>query len=282
MAQSNGDSLRVRASTVEGIFYPQQPARLREAVEGLLERSTTPEGGAQSIISPHAAFDYSGGVAASAFKATARRQVELAVLIGPVHREPADALLLCESEAFQTPLGPVAVDQELAPELERLASDFRYDEVPHLEEHCLEVQLPFLQVVHPRARILPLLLGRPSRKRIERLAEALLELTRDRLGSTLFVVSSNMSSFLSSTASDAEAREHLDRIAAMDWESMVEGPRRKLVSPCGGGCIAAILLLHQRIGGSVEVLQRASSLKAGGDPERVVEYAAVAIGPNES
>jgi len=278
---ASGDQ-RVRASTVDGIFYPQQPPRLRAAVEELLNRSAAAQIGAQTIISPHAAFDYSGEVAAAAFKASAGRPVELAVLIGPVHREPADAVLLCESQAFQTPLGSVPVDQELAPALAQAGPEFRYDEVPHLEEHCLEVQLPFLQVVHPQARILPLLLGRPSRKLVEKLSERLWELTRDRLASTLFVVSSNMSTFLNDQESEAQAGELLERIRLMDWEGLLPGRGGREPGTCGGGCIAAILLLHRRIGGSAAVLERASSLPAGGDPERVVQYAAVALTANES
>ena len=276
------DNERLRASTVDGIFYPQQPARLREAVRRLLDNSPASADRAQSIISPHAAFDYSGEVAAAAFQASAGRTVELAVLIGPVHREPADAVLLSESHAYQTPLGDVRVDEELGQRLARFGPDFRYDEVPHLEEHCLEVQLPFLQMLHPQARILPLLLGRPTRKRVERLADALWELTRDRLDTTLFVVSSNMSTFLNTPESAAQADAVLQRITAMDWEPLVDRPGGRPLSPCGGGCIAAILLLHRRIGGTATVLARASSLPAGGDPERVVQYAAVALTANES
>ncbi|MBN1837736.1 MAG: AmmeMemoRadiSam system protein B [Spirochaetales bacterium] len=282
MARQEIPNERIRASTVDGIFYPQEPERLREAVEGLLEKSPTVSLRAQSIVCPHAAFDYSGTIAATAFKACAGRPVELAVLIGPVHREPTDAVLLCESQAFQTPLGNVPVDQELTQALAEHARDFRYDEAPHLEEHCLEVLLPFLQVLHPQARILPLLLGSFSRGRVEALSEALWELTRDRLGTTLFVVSSNLSTFLPDRESGVQAEAILERIRAMDWEALVESPGRKRLVACGGACIAAILLLHRRIGGNAVVLDRGSSLPAGGDPKRVVQYAAVALTADES
>lgn len=282
MAQPDSSRERVRASTVDGIFYPQEPERLREAVQRLLEQSPATAAGAQSIIVPHAAFEYSGRVAAAAFKASAGRRIELAVVLGPVHREPADAVLLSESQAYQTPLGTVPVDQELARALADLGPEFRYDEIPHLEEHCLEVQLPFLQVLHPGARLLPLLLGRASRGRIERLADALWNTTRERMQSTLFIVSSNMSSFQSSGESEAQAEEALGRIRVMDWEALVERAGRKRLSTCGAGCIAAILLLHRRIGGSAAVLERASSLAAGGDPKRVVQYAAVALSGKDS
>ena len=282
MKKQGADGRRIRASTVEGIFYPQVPAQLRKAVEGLLEGSPAEEAGVRSIIVPHAAFDYSGGVAAAGFKASAGRRVDLAVLLGPVHREPIEAVLLTESQAYQTPLGIVEVEQELSQALEGHGPEFRYDEIPHLEEHCLEVELPFLQVVHPNARLLPLLLGRPSRKLVEKLAEALWELTRDRLESTLFVVSSNLSPFLSDEDSEAYAAEVLERIQNRDWKALVDSPGRKSLYTCGGGCIAAILLLHGRIGGRVTVLERASSLRAGGDPKRVVQYAAVTLSMNES
>jgi AmmeMemoRadiSam system protein B len=282
MRRSDARNQRIRASTVEGIFYPQDPERLRGEVQRLLDQSTASSGRAQSIIVPHAAYAYSGKVAAAAFKASAGRRIELAVLLGPVHREPEGGVLLSESQAYQTPLGVVQIDQKSVQELANHDPEFRYDEIPHLEEHCLEVQLPFLQVLHPGAKILPLLLGRPSRKRIESLAEVLEDAACQRRQSVLFVASSNMSTFHDSAGSEAETEEVLGRIRDMDWEALVEGSGGKRLSTCGAGCIAAILLLHRRIGGSAVVLERASSLAAGGDPKRVVQYAAVALSVNES
>jgi AmmeMemoRadiSam system protein B len=282
MIQEAGATAPIRASTVDGIFYPSDPRQLRRSVDQLLECSSLRGGSAQSIITPHAAFSYSGGVAASAFAASRDRPVRLAVLLGPVHRDPGEAVLLSESGAYRTPLGAVKVDRELVHALAEQGPDFRFDEIPHLEEHCLEVQLPFLQVVHPEARLLPLLVGRLSRKRVERLAEALCQITRDRLETTLFVVSSNLSSFQEEEHSEHEADTVLRWIQDGEWEALADGPGRRGTSTCGGACIAAILLLHRRLGGRVAVLERASSLQAGGDPRRVVQYAAVAFLANES
>lgn len=282
MPAGHNDEECVRASTVDGIFYPQEPEALRQFVERLLPEASPPPGAAQSIIAPHGAFEYSGTVAGSAFKASAGRRVERAVLLGPVHREPSDAVLLPESHSYQTPLGKVPVDREFVRALAARGPDFRYDELPHLEEHCLEVLLPFLQVLHPEARFVPVLLGRVSRRCVESLSEALERLTRGCLESTLFVVSSNMSTFLPSEESGAQAREVLERIQAMDWEALLERGGGKRLGACGAACVAAILHLHRRIGGHAVVLETNSSLGAGGDPKRVVQYAAVAFSGDES
>jgi AmmeMemoRadiSam system protein B len=282
MSHEAGASAPIRASTVDGIFYPSDPRQLRRSVEELLGERVPQLEAAQSIIAPHAAFAYSGAVAAAAFEASRGRRVRLAVVLGPVHRDPAEAVLLTESEAYHTPLGAVPVDRELVQALADRGGEFRYDEIPHLEEHCLEIQLPFLQVVHPGARLLPLLVGHLSRRRVEELSGALWELTRDRLESTLFVVSSNLSSFANEEDSEAEANTVLRWIQDGEWEPLVDGPGRKSSKTCGGAGIAAILLLHRHIGGRVAVLERASSLQAGGDPRRVVQYAAVALSANES
>src|SRR4030042_277171 len=163
--------MRVRASTVDGIFYPADREGLAQRVQGLLAGGG-PAGTAGCLISPHAAYGYSGGPAAAAFQAAAAAPVQRVLLLGPVHREASDRLLLPESEAYQTPLGATAVDQETVRRLAARDPCFALDDIPHLEEHCLEVQLPFLQTLFPQARLVPLLMGRSPARLVDALAAA--------------------------------------------------------------------------------------------------------------
>jgi MEMO1 family protein len=269
--------MRVRAPTVDGIFYPAEPEALAERVSGLLAGSG-PAGTAGMLISPHAAYEYSGALAAAAFQAAARRPVERVLLLGPVHREASERLLLPESEAFQTPLAVTPVDLEAVRRLASRDPCFVLDDIPHLEEHCLEVQLPFLQTLFPQALLVPVLMGRPSVRLAGVLAEALrqeLALAAER---TLVVVSANLTCYRPREQSQREAEDLLAMIRAGLWRDILKETDRKNLSSCGAGCIAAILAVEQELGARAQVLRLASSLDLSDDERRVVQYGAIAFG----
>jgi AmmeMemoRadiSam system protein B len=268
--------MRVRASTVDGIFYPAEREALAERVGGLLAGSG-PAGTASCLISPHAAYEYSGALAAAAFQAAAGRPVQRVLLLGPVHRENSERLLLPESEAYQTPLADTPVDQE---SIRRLASRDPYfvlDDIPHLEEHCLEVQLPFLQTLFPRALLVPVLMGSPSARLTSVLSEALRQELAAAPERTLVVVSANLTSYRPREQGQREAQALLELIRAGLWRDILAETDRKNISSCGAGCIAAILAVEQELGFRAEILKLASSLDVSDDERRVVHYGAIAF-----
>ena len=271
---------RVRPSTVEGIFYPGEQDVLSARLFNLLDHTNTAEATGHSpysIIVPHAALDYSGQIAAAAYRTVTDRTIDTVVLLGPVHRELEQSVLLPQSQLFQTPMGTIAVDEIALNKLARLSPSFRIDDIPHLEEHCLEAQLPFVQHLFPGAEIVPILLGKSTRVLVQTLADVLWELFSNRLGSVLFVISANMSSYLSRDRGRAELERILAWIERVQWQALAEAAERRSISSCGAGCVAAILHLHSRLRGTVEVLRQGSSLEIVKDPKKVVHYAAVVM-----
>ncbi|MBA7615599.1 hypothetical protein ES703_22882 [subsurface metagenome] len=268
---------RIRASIVDGIFYPSEKLELLATIRGLLEKSEVPPGMANVIISPHAAYQYSGHLAAAAFKAAAARKIDLVVLLGPVHREVPQAVLLPESPIFETPLGQVAVHQETIEELETCSTKIIRDDIAHLEEHCLEVQLPFIQHLFPRASIVPILMGAQNLQITTLLSKALRATFADKLDSTLFVISANMASDMFNKMNDSDPAPLIDRIKQQDWRGIINGVRKGHFSSCGAGCIATILSLQDIIGKNVEVLKQGNSAQISGDKKDLVHYAAIAI-----
>jgi len=247
----------VRAPTVDGIFYPCEPEILSARIDALLaEASPGPAGqAAYALIVPHAALDLAGEVAAAAYRSAAGRSPRIAVLLGPMHRDVPDAVGAPESLCFQTPLGCVPVDQLL---LQRLQAPpearpcFRTDELPHLEEHCLEVQLPFLQRLFPSLRIVPLLVGRLSPQRVQLLGQRLWETFSGQRADTLFVATANLSGPPAGT-------RFLRRVLASDWHGIAREAGQRKPGSCGNGAVAAILHLHGRRGGPVPVLRQAGA-----------------------
>ena len=270
----------VRPSTIEGIFYPEEREVLSARLIDLLDHNDMPVASKRSpysIIVPHAALEYCGQIAAAAYRTVADRQIDTVVLLGPVHREPEPSVLLPQSQKFQTPLGDAEVDEISLKKLAELAPAFRIDDIPHLEEHCLEAQLPFVQHLFPKARILPILLGKQSRSLVKALSDSLWALFAERISSTLFIVTANMTSNADEAHGNRETEQVIDWVAQGDWQSLIEAAESRRISSCGAGCVAAILLFNEKLGGEVEILRRGSSLPMVRDPKKVVHYAAFII-----
>lgn len=166
----------VRAPAVAGAFYPGTEVALRTTVTELLEGAPLPGGSpARAVVAPHAGYVYSGATAARAFKRLEGSKATRIILIGPSHRASftGAALPAQRVTAFKTPLGDVEIDRAGADSLRGLAA-FGGPSSAHDGEHCLEVELPFLQIVMPEARIVPLLIGHQSGKdELSKIAEAL-------------------------------------------------------------------------------------------------------------
>jgi len=148
-----------RPPAVAGAFYPADPNLLRSQVEEMLAAART-EAGARAVVVPHAGYPYSGPVAAEAFASLDGKRVRRVILLGPSHHQGfrGAALPARGVSSFVTPLGSVAVDTDAVAALRR-SREFSGPAEAHGPEHSLEVELPFLQVVAPDARIVPVLVG---------------------------------------------------------------------------------------------------------------------------
>jgi AmmeMemoRadiSam system protein B len=259
---------RVRPPAVAGLFYPGSAAELRTAVETLIAAALAanrhPAGPPpKAVVAPHAGYVYSGPIAASAFAALrpAAGFLRRVVLIGPSHRVPFRGLALPGVEALATPLGEVEVD---AGGVDSLRSLPQVVELPaaHAGEHSLEVELPFLQVLFPEARLLPLLVGEATPEEVA----AVLDTVRGD-GEAAVVVSSDLSHYLRAGEAarvDAETAGQILGLAGplAPWRA------------CGASPLNGLLVAAARWGLSPVLFDLRSSADTAGDPSRVVGYGA--------
>jgi AmmeMemoRadiSam system protein B len=207
--------LAVRPAAVAGMFYPEAPSALGEAVRDYLAQAASRAGDKpampKALIVPHAGYIYSGPVAASAYAriAAGRSTIRRVVLLGPVHRVPIRGLALPVAKAFATPLGTIEIDSAAAAEVLTLPQ-VRTSEAAHALEHSLEVQLPFLQTLLEDFRIVPFAVGDATAKEV---AEVI-----DRLwggNETLILVSSDLSHYHSYGEARVIDRGTVEEILAM-------------------------------------------------------------------
>ena len=226
--------------------------------------ATGDERAPKAIIVPHAAYLYSGQVAATAFAALAPsvKTIERIVLIGPAHYVPFDGLAAPTVEAFETPLGPVPLDRDALAAVAQLPP-VKPADAPHSPEHALEVELPFLQVLLGRVAAVPLLVGDASP---EDVAAALNQLWGGP--ETVVVVSSDLSHF-----HDDETARRRDAVTAHmiehgAWAQLAAG------DACGYLAIAGLLIETTRRGLKATRLSLCNSGDTAGPRDRVVGYGA--------
>ena len=269
----------MRRAAVAGSWYPGEPDRLAAAIEGHLAGAPARPlpGRLVGLISPHAGLQYSGPVAAHAYAHLRADDPRTVVLIGPSHWTAFDGLAVWARGSFETPLGSIPIDEDLAAALLAADDKIRNDLAPHRQEHSLEMQLPFLQRRLPRARIVPLLMGSQARSEVERLVEALAATLVNR--PAVLVASSDLSHYHASPEARRLDEQVIARVAAFDPWGLMDRLEAFRGHACGGGPMVAVMAAAQRLGADrAAVLGYADSGDVpGGDKSRVVGYLAAAL-----
>ncbi len=253
--------MTTRPSAVAGLFYADDPDRLRTQVLDLLANvSASTKAMPKALIAPHAGYAYSGGVAAAAF-ATLRggaQAITRVVLIGPAHYVYVRGIAAPTVDAFETPLGRVAVDLESLSTVADLQFVIRADG-PHAPEHALEVELPFLQTLLASFEVIPLVVG-------DAMPQEVAHVLRRLWGGpeTLIVVSSDLSHY-----HDYEAAQRLDAATAAAIEHG-DGASLGPNHACGCLAVAGLLVEAGRRGFKARRLSLCNSGDTAGSRDRVV------------
>ena len=254
-----------RQAAVAGRFYPSHPDRLRQQVQELIERASPrchpapPE----AIIVPHAGYRYSGAVAASAYQCLqpAAHRIKRVVLLGPSHYLAFAGLALSHYQQFASPLGALAVDRAACERIQSLPQ-VKVLEAAHAREHCLEVQLPFLQIALPEVVIVPLVVGSAAP---EAVAEILALLWNQ---ATLVLVSSDLSHYLSYAAARVVDARTCRKIEQLDYTQL------QPEEACGAQAIAGLLQAAGKRGLRASTLDLRNSGDTAGSKDSVVGYGA--------
>jgi AmmeMemoRadiSam system protein B len=249
------------------MFYPERPEALRLAVRRFLDEAETgARPSPKAIIAPHAGFIYSGPVAGSAYACVNPENISRVVLVGPSHRVYLSGMAAPEARVWETPLGPVRIDFQSLENVTALPQVL-FSDMAHAEEHCLEVQLPFLQVLLGSDFVLaPLVAGDVTPEGAADVLEALWGGPE-----TLVVISSDLSHYLPYAEACAKDRATAEAIEALDVRGLDSD------CACGLNMIAGLVCVAQRRGMRAELLDLRNSGDTAGPKDRVVGYSAFAF-----
>ena len=268
----------VRPPAVAGMFYEDSPSLLRKNVEEYLDNAqvSKPKHPVRGIVSPHAGHVYSGLAAAHAYKLIQGNTYECIIAVGPSHREYFGGVSIYPGEAYETPLGTVPVQAEIRDELVSQCTSIVMTTAGHRSEHCLEVQLPFLQVVLGEFPFVPIIMGDQDRRFCNELAKAIARVAAHR--NILLVASSDLSHF--HPYDEAVELDHrvINELEKFNPESFIDKIEARSFEACGGGPIAAVMKSAKSLGATeAEVLYYCNSGDITGDKSGVVGYLAAAF-----
>ena len=292
----------VRPATQANRFYTGDARELSEEVDSFLalHRNDAKYSNVAALIVPHAGYYFSGNVAASAYMAIdPKKQYKRIFLLGPSHHEWLDgASVNTEADWYATPLGNVKVDHETAMKLTTTnrtnltnkkttdyadSTDFFYRAEAHDREHCLEVQLPFLQRSFKEVPpIVPIVISTNDYDKLKRMAEMLKPYFTDE---NLFVISSDFSHYPKyEDACEVDAKTG-KAIATGDVEEFIatinanarSGKRNLATSACGEFAIITLMLMLDRQYEAKHLMYQNSGDIDNHDHSRVVGYHSFAI-----
>jgi AmmeMemoRadiSam system protein B len=265
----------LREPAVAGRFYPARATELRAAVEAFLSppQALVP---AIGCIVPHAGYIYSGQVAGAVFS---RLQIpSCCIVLCPNHTGFGHPLAIMKEGGWRTPLGELPIDSELAGRLLQAFPALVEDAAAHRSEHAIEVELPFLQVITPGMKFVPIAVGTSRLLLLEHLAEAVATAVEAYEQPVLIIASSDMNHYEDDSTTRVKDRKAIDQIVALDPRGLYETVMNESISMCGFGPAVAMLTAAKRLGAQkAELVQYATSGDVSGDLETVVGYAGIIV-----
>jgi AmmeMemoRadiSam system protein B len=270
---------RVRAPILAGEWYPANPDRLAQTIQGYLANAKGDQlsGEVKALIVPHAGHIYSGHVAAHAYRLLQDKHFTKVIMVGPSHHIGFAGASVNLQPGYETPLGIIPVDQELGRRIIDADKAISWLPQAHAREHSLEIQLPFLQVVLRDFQIVPILMGRQDFRTSSMLAQSLTRVLK-QMDNTLILASTDLSHFHSYDRAKELDRAFTKRVLALDPRGLSNALSAGECEACGGGPTTAVLLAAQALGADrAVILKYANSGDVTGDHRRVVGYLSAAL-----
>jgi len=263
----------IRRPAVAGTFYPGSRESLSRQISGFEVKGECRQR-CVGAMAPHAGYVYSGAVAGELYS---RIEIPPSVIIlAPNHRGPFVRFALSPAAKWQTPLGDVEVDADLAAAIGKAFPALELDAAPHTYEHSAEVQVPFLQHFRPDVKIVPIVIAEHECEPLVELGEAIAECIRER--DVLIVASSDMTHFEDAASAGRRDKMALEKVLALDPEGLHQVVHANGISMCGVSPAVVMLSAARTLGAkNAELVRYANSGDVSGDRSNVVGYAAVRV-----
>lgn len=260
-----------RMPAVAGYFYPAKASELMSEVEDFMPREGTLD--ALGAISPHAGYVYSGAVAGAVYSLV--KPKETYILFGPNHIGYGSTVSIMKEGQWQIPLGSIEIDSSLSEAILRKTDLIRVDESAHINEHSLEVQLPFIFRANPNAKIVPIVFKMLELSKCIEIAKAVSEaIAEQNLKDRVMIISStDMSHYLPDEITRKIDALAIEKIKNFDPEGLYNTVLEHRISMCGVIPTVTMLYSTRMLGAKeIKIVKYSTSAEVNRDFSRVVGY----------
>ena len=277
----------IRQPAVAGKFYPDSESRLKLAIQKYLQDAVPAKTkNPVAIIVPHAGYIFSGQICADGFKQVSSQQYDVVVILGTNHTNPDfRKISVYSGSGFSTPLGTAVIDRSMVSSLTEANPDCIPDKSLHEQEHSVEVIVPFVQVLFPKAKIVPVVVGTADIDMCTRFGKTLASAVKGR--QALIVASSDLSHYPSAKDAASVDGKILEAMTSLDLTAFSSATQFQMnrriqnlhTCACGEAPIMAAMAAAKTLGATHgDIISYAHSGDASiGERSRVVGYGAVVL-----
>jgi len=268
---------KIRKPAVAGQFYPSLEKELTAQIESFIDKKQDKRDVIGCVL-PHAGYIYSGSVAV---KTASRINIkDRIILLGPNHTGYGTAFSIMSEGSWQTPLGDVEIDNQLAKQLLSHSKALENNYAAHLYEHSLEVELPILQYFKKDFKIVPITIMSQEANVLKEVGENIAEVIQNLKleGSVMLVASSDMTHYEPKITAAKKDKEAIEAILKLDEDGLIKKIRQLNISMCGWAPVVLMLVAAKRLGAAqAELVKYQTSGDVTGDTASVVGYAGIIV-----
>jgi len=270
------ENLKIRRPAVAGQFYPASSQDLKNQISSFVDKGIN-KTDAIGCILPHAGYMYSGSVAAKTLSGINIK--DKIILLGPNHTGFGAAFSIMTEGTWQTPLGEIKIDSELAKKILKNSKYLEDDASAHTYEHSLEVELPILQYFKTDFEIVPIAFLSDDANALKNTGKDIAcALKESDYKNTLLVASSDMTHYEPQALAEKKDKEAIEAILELNEDKLTERIRSLNISMCGYAPVIVMLSIAKILGAKTgKLIQYRTSGNVTGDWDSVVGYAGIVI-----
>jgi AmmeMemoRadiSam system protein B len=265
----------IRHPVVAGQFYPGSPSLLEAQIKEFIDEQA-PREDVIGLVSPHAGYIYSGPVAGAVISRIKFK--DTFIIMGPNHTGLGQPFSIMTEGAWKTPLGEVEIDSALAKKILEAASPLKEDHVAHLEEHSIEVQLPFLQYFKKDVKIVPIVLAHAAGTAYKEIGEGIAKAITDLNREAVIMASSDMTHYEPQESASRKDTQAIEAILELNEDELLKRVEEFRITMCGYAPTVSLLCACKELGARQgELVRYQTSGDITGDYRSVVGYAGIII-----
>ncbi|MGE5782056.1 MAG: AmmeMemoRadiSam system protein B [Nitrososphaerales archaeon] len=236
-----------RSPDFAGIFYPSKKDELLDLLNKCFYKSyfgpkeQTNKLFKQKIygfVVPHAAYEFSGSIAAQAYYEILDLNTDTFIIIAPDHNGIGSKISILTQGSWQTPLGIIKINTDIASKIMKNSTKIEVNVSAHKIEHSIEIQIPFIQFCRKNQfRIVPILVRDQDVKTAIELGRSIAESIYDE--NVIIIATSDFTHYESNEQAHNKDLELIKTIENLEIDSFYSTIKDMNISLCGYGPIAS-------------------------------------------